>query len=518
MRLPLPGPRDQTSLATLYDRATAGQRIHRETRLRPSLIQKLLHDPFWIWCEYHAPKNEAVDETSRYDLMRYGRGIEHERRWIQSRYPEAVAIRPDFGYDALRNTLRAMIDGAPAIHQPQLWDLANDVYGRADLIVRDDSRASDLGPYHYRVVEIKRALSLKQDYILQAAFYNRTLGFIQGYTPREITIALADTDRNVDVSQRDTELLRAVSKWQNLRSGRIEPEPRRPPDAASSPWRVYANKMIHSRRDLLLLAGVHARERAKLRAAGISRVDDLWSRTEEEVREILGEHHAATAYQVAQAYRTNRPVPKPGRALRIPRAARLLYFDFETSDNTHPTEPPHVYLIGCWDARRDVFVKFLARGAEDEGRIFEEFLDYVGEDVESVRLYHWTDYEIRQMKKVMQRWPRLEGPMDRLIRCCVDLKIRVQEAVFLPVPRFSIKSVAPALGFNWRLAGFGAFESLLCYWDYLETGNPGMAAKAITYNEDDCMAMWHVDQKLARLLAADQRGKTRDLSSMRFRR
>ena len=64
------------------------------------------------------------------------------------------------------------------------------------------------------------------------------------------------------------------------------------------------------------------------------------------------------------------------------------------------------------------------------------------------------------------------------------------------MPSFSIKSVAPALGFNWRQQGFGAFEALVCYWDSIETGDHTLAEKAVRYNEDDCLAMWHVDQKL----------------------
>ncbi len=117
-------------------------------------------------------------------------------------------------------------------------------------------------------------------------------------------------------------------------------------------------------------------------------------------------------------------------------------------------------------------------------------------DVEDTRLYHWTDYEVWQMKAVMRRWPRLEGSLSPLIGSCVDLKRCIQDAVYLPVPRFSIKSVAPALGFNWRQQGFGAYEALLCYWDSIDTGDRALAEKAVRYNEDDCLAMWHVDQKL----------------------
>ena len=484
-------------LRALLDRATGGERVHRRPRLRPSLADKVLRDPFWVWCQYHAPRDEAVNEVGRYEQMRYRRGVEHEDAWVAAHYPDALAIRPDFGHAALVRTLRAMLDGVPAIHQPQLWDLGRDVYGRGDLLVRDDSHGSDLGRYHYRVIEIKRARRLRPAHELQAAFYNRTVGAIQGYTPPRVTVALREAVCPVEVADFGNRMDGAAARWTGLRDGAVEqPEPGRPPKVTDSPWRAYGNRLVQERRDLVLLAGVRAPERAKLRAAGIHRVDELWNRSLGEIEEILGPNHGDAAWRVAQSYRTGQPVPKTGRELRIPRARRPLYFDFETADDAHPTIPPHVYLIGCWDGARDQFVRFLARGPEDEAGMFEEFLDYVGDDVEAARLYHWTDFEIWQMKAVMRRWPRLEGRLRRLMASCVDLKQCIQDAVYLPVPSFALKSVAPALGFNWRQKGFGAYDAMLCYWDFLESGDRSLAEKAVRYNEDDCVAMWHVDQKL----------------------
>ena len=483
-------------LRALLDRATSGERVNRRSRFRPSLVDKVLRDPFWVWCRYHAPPGEAVNEVGRYERMRYRRGIDHENAWVAARYPDALAVRPDFGYEALTRTLRAMLEGVPAIHQPQLWDLGRDVYGRGDLLVRDDSRGSDLGPYHYRVIEIKRARKLRDSFALQAALYNRTVGAIQGYTPDRVTIALREGTRHEEVSGRGKELDRVVSRWRELRDGAVMPEPGPPPRAAESPWRVYGNKLVHERQDLVLLAGVGAPQRARLRAAGIHRVDELWRRPPEEVNDLLGPHHGAVAYRTAQSYRTGEPIAKAGHELRIPRAERRLYFAFGISDDVHPTMPPHVYLIGCRDGAKRQCVEFFARGAGEEPEIFDAFIDYVGDEVERSRLYHWTDYEIMQMKAVMLRWPRLAGPLTRLMGSCVDLKQCIQDAVYLPVPRFSLASVAPALGFNRRQSGFGVIESMLCYWDYLDTGNRDMVEKAVRRNRDDCLAMWHVDRKL----------------------
>ena len=100
------------------------------------------------------------------------------------------------------------------------------------------------------------------------------------------------------------------------------------------------------------------------------------------------------------------------------------------------------------------------------------------------------------MAKVGERWPRLSLPLRRLLARCVDLMRVVKSAAYLPVPSFSLKCVAPALGFRWRQEGFGAFEAMVCYWDYLRSGDESAIAKAVAYNADDCRAMWHVDHEL----------------------
>ncbi len=483
------------TLEALIQRATAGKKFNRHTLFRPSLSYYLLKDPFWLWCEHHAPKSAAVDETTRYEELRMQQGVEYEACWVKANFPQAVEIQPSFGFTALKNTFRAMLDGAAAIYQPQLWDLARETYGKGDLLVRDDTKPSDLGPFHYRVVEIKRSKSLQESHALQAAFYTQNIGMLQGYLPREFTVVLKESAEIIGFDTRDADLEAARRLWNALRDGSVTPEMKRPPKAANSPWRHYANQRAHDERDLVLLAGIPKHVRDKLRRAAIQKVDQLWNLRQEKISEIIGARYGEIAYHVAQAYKLDGPILKPQKQLQIPRAKRLLYFDFETSDSVHRSEPPHTYLIGCYDGTRDQLVKFLARGAEDEGRIFSEFLDYVG-DPRDVCLYHWTDFEIHQLRRVARYWPLLAGTIDQVIDKCVDLKEAIQSAVYLPVPSFSIKCVAPALGFHWRQKDIGAYQSMVCYWDYLENRDLFAIDRALIYNQDDCLAMWHVDQEL----------------------
>lgn len=56
-------------LQELLRRATSGQTLNRHVLFYPSLVYPILRDPFWVWCEYHAPQSEAVDETGRLSIV-----------------------------------------------------------------------------------------------------------------------------------------------------------------------------------------------------------------------------------------------------------------------------------------------------------------------------------------------------------------------------------------------------------------------------------------------------------------
>ncbi len=73
---------ERVTVEDLIQRATGGLKFDRHSLFRPSQLYKVLRDPFWVWCQYHAPPSEAVDETSRYDEMRFQLGTEHEQAWV----------------------------------------------------------------------------------------------------------------------------------------------------------------------------------------------------------------------------------------------------------------------------------------------------------------------------------------------------------------------------------------------------------------------------------------------------
>jgi predicted RecB family nuclease len=41
---------------------------------------------------------------------------------------------------------------------------------------------------------------------------------------------------------------------------------------------------------------------------------------------------------------------------------------------------------------------------------------------------------------------------------------------------------------------------MVSYWDYLDGAGDAIMDNVLTYNEDDCRAMWHIDHELTKRL------------------
>lgn len=470
--------------------------MQKERVFKPSLFYRLLKDPFSVWCDYHAPGKEMVEEVSAYELMRQQVGYEYEEKWVKEHYPNAVKIRPDWGFKALENTCRAMLKGVSTIHQASLWVLPDDFCGKADLLVRCDDAPSDLGNYHYRVEEIKNSKEVSEYHRLQVGFYNMMLGKIQGYMPDSTTVALKDKEEQVvftdDLSR---EINNNLILWHSIRDGKNKPLPNKF-NATASPWRLYANKILMETMDLTLVPDIGPATRDKIiKVLNKNSLTEFHDMPFEQIIDALKDFCDTEAfYYYVQAYKSSKPVIKPQIKLTIPRRQKHLYLDFETSDDVCPTEPPHVYLIGLWDADENKYMYFLAMGAGDEKRIFRELIDYVGDPADTC-IYHWASFETETItNEVMVRHPELTNDLQKIVDACIDLKEVVKQQVYVPVPNYSIKFVAPFLGFKWRHKDVDAFQSMVLYWDYLKDKKKKTIQKVLDYNEDDCRAMVHVDK------------------------
>lgn len=479
----------------LIKRATGNKKINSSKLFRPSDFYKLLNDPFWIWCQFHAPQEERKEEIDRHRDLLMQKGVDFEERWLKKTYPRAVEVKAKHGIEAIKETLNLMVRGEDVIYQPHLCLLEKEIYGKGDLLVKSRQASSDLGNYCYIVKEVKHSKKVKNYHTLQAGIYNYILGVIQGFTPSEVSIVLKDSEETISYAKLGEEIDNHLSYWRDIRDNREKPEPKKI-DETDSPWRAYTNKILIENYDLTLLPDVGPATRKSMRnKLQIKNIKDLENYTKGQLMDLLGTDLGQKTFSHSLAYQLKKPIPVDKKINKNEMNKRIFYFDFETSDEVHPSEPSHVYLIGVWGKETSAFKYFLARGKQDEEKIFSEFLKYIG-NLDDVVLYHWSSYEIGEIDEIIKQYPKLASRLAELRNVCVDLKEVVKNNFYIPVPDYSIKKVAPFLGFSWRQEGVNAFESMVLYWDWLENQQKEIIQKVIDYNEDDCKAMVYIDEKL----------------------
>ena len=481
-------------LQTLFNTLSAGRTPGKED-FNASRMFSLLEDPFSVWCFFHAPKEEAVPEPNRYENLKIRTDRNARDEWIKQEFPEVIFVSGETETERFQNTLRAMADGAQAIANCVLWNLPKNIYGSANLLVKDNTTPSAFGPYHYRLFQFKRAHDLKEHYALQVSLLNLILGTIQQYTPPVTRVFLKG--HHVDVPYRDHQprLERELTFWRAIRDGKAKPEAHKPPKAAGAPWRVYANKVVAQSKDLLMLPGLNTEMRQCLKINGMFNTDDVARAGLAKLQAILEEPHATNSYYNALAYLHNKPVLREAGHFPPPPKKYNLYFDFEATETFTKDNVSFVYLIGIWDKEKDKYVSFVAKTPQEELSIFEQFYDYI-QDFNDTALYHWTEYEVKKMKNLAQKNPQDAEKLNALCAICYDLKVAVNKAFYLPAPSFSLKAAAPAFGFNWRQDDCGAMDSMVYFTSWLKTGNEDLLNKVLMYNEDDCKAMLDLEQKL----------------------
>ena len=482
-------------LQSLFTTFSAG-RTPGKSDFNASKMFSLLEDPFSIWCFFHAPAEEAVHETNRYENLKVRTDRNARDEWIKQQFPGVVFISGQNDAERFENTLAAMARGDSAIVNAQLWDLPNNVFGGANLLVRCDDAPSIFGPYHYRIHQFKRAHDLKEHYALQVSLLTQILGKIQQYTPAFTRVFLKAKQVDIVLNDHRERLARELDFWRRIRDGQAKPEAHKPPKAAAAPWRVYANKVVAQSKDLLMLPGLNTEMRQCLKINGLFNTDDVARAGLAKLQTILEEPHATDSYYNALAYLYQKPVLRQAGHFPPPDKKYNLYFDFEATETFTKDNVSFVYLIGIWDKEKDKYVSFVAKTPQEERDIFEQFYHYI-EDFSQTVLYHWTEYEVRKMKKMAADAPPEQAAhLQALCNICHDLKVSVNDAFYLPAPSFSLKAAAPAFGFNWRQDDCGAMDSMVYFTNWLKTGNDELLQKVLMYNEDDCKAMLHLETQL----------------------
>jgi uncharacterized protein len=159
-----------------------------------------------------------------------------------------------------------------------------------------------------------------------------------------------------------------------------------------------------------------------------------------------------------------------------------IFFDIESV----PSEDLY-YLMGTL-MRAQGHTSFTYDLAEDhaaEPIMWASFLSRI--EAAHGPIYHYGNYERTSVKKLGERYGD-ERRVERLLDRMIDLEKVLKESAALPLPGYSLKQVAPWIGFSWNTDTQAGDDSMLEYLAWLEDGQRGHLDGILAYNEADCHA------------------------------
>ncbi|MDL5351507.1 bifunctional RecB family nuclease/DEAD/DEAH box helicase [Microbacterium sp. zg-YB36] len=433
----------------------------------------------------------AVEDPEDLTLERAGRlGMAHERRALEAyreKYPNGVVEIPEARStdaaalaDAVQRTQEALRSDAKVIYQAAF--AASDFVGFADFLVRDDATG------RWVVQDTKLARHARVTALMQLAAYVVQLDALGVARADRVELLLGDGTTS-------THAVRDLLPTFRLRRARLlalieDRDVTSGSAGAPIPWGDPRGELgviacgrcatcdleVVAHRDLLLVAGMRPVQRDRMRAGGITTIDQLAAATEAVPRmswdtfaglrtqarlqldSPAGVPEPDPVGEPAQPDETLAPTPIPTFEVVFPQAlgalpmpdAGDLFFDFE-GDPLY-TEGAGTtwgidYLFG-WVDVREQYSALWAHSFAEEKEAFERFLDLIAlqrRERPGMHIYHYAPYEPTHLLQMAARYGVREGDVDRLLRdgVFVDLYPIVRRALRVGSRSYSIKKLEP---------------------------------------------------------------------------
>ena len=451
-----------------------GKRIHATD------LYSLIQCDRQVYLDHHGDRSLRV-EADAYQAWLRKQGQEHEAQVIQA----LEVHKPPYTYDNLdigfEITLGLMKEGVKTIYQGVLID--GDLVGIPDLLERVEGE-SKLGAWHYRPVDIKSASKSTQGHRLQVMAYCALLEAIQGLRPEGGLMLNAAVEERAAGERYQLETVEfdealfgeQISQAHLLADGR-EPKPFLSSTCGSCAWREVCTPMVEAAGDVSLIPGLHRNVWRELHRMGLGTLAALAEKEPEDILDIkgVGDKTAAQIIQRARALHRNEVIvlARP----ELPPAGCII-FDVESA----PAEGVF-YLMGTLigeEYRTD-----LAESPQDEGHMWWSFIGRMKGTQGPIA--HYGNYERQTVSKLAERHGGAEEA-EALLGRMVDLEKALKECAVLPLRSYSLKSVAPWMGFSWDSEVEGGADSILEYIGWREDGDRAHLKRISDYNRADCIA------------------------------
>ncbi|MFN8658896.1 MAG: TM0106 family RecB-like putative nuclease [Candidatus Obscuribacterales bacterium] len=487
----------------------------------PSDLIVFMESEFASWMDRYsreAPEQTEFsrDETDAALELLQKMGIEHERKYLEQLRAADNDIcvidatnSTTFAHAAAQ-TIEAMHAGREIIYQGALQ--LDNFAGRSDFLIKV-AGASKLGDYHYQVWDTKLSRKAKPYFLIQLCCYAEMLDYIQGVLPEHIGIILGDVSekrfRTQDYIYYYRQLKQTFLEAQANFDPRLMPIPNGMADHRR--WQSEADKILEERDHLSRVANIRSTQIKKLEAAGITTMTELATTNAPTPRKMEETTYATLQTQARLQIESAQLVvpkfellpidpanPRRGLALLPPASPNDVFFDMEGY--------PYVdggleYLFGASYHHQPtghlLFRPFWGHTHEDEKRAFEKFIDWVyalWQTDKSMHIYHYADYEISALRRLMGRHASREQEVDDLLRneVFVNLFAVVRQGMQVGTPSYSIKKIEQLYRPKRDTDVANAVDSIIFYQKWLEEPDGTDVETSLTlqqiqdYNRDDC--------------------------------
>ena len=468
-------------------------------------------------------------------------GDAHEQRMLDAliaRHGDGVVqIDRPGGYsppalrDAHRRTLDAIAAGADVIYQGAFYD--GRFLGFCDFLIRHTDQD---GNAEYAVYDTKLSRHARVPALLQLAAYADQLLAAGVRIAADAYLVLGDDTRTshrvADIVPVYRHRRRRLEQILTEHLNQDEPVAWGDPRYSVNLRSDLVAAEVRNTRDPILVAGLSITQRARLRTAGISTLDqlaELSARTT--VPGISGQALSRLRMQAGAQLtqeRTGQPfyqVYQPDALAALPQpSAGDVFFDFEGDPlwaEDGSTDWGLEYLFGLVEApdgssthslhTQAVFRSFWAHDRAQERRALLGFLGYITERrrrFPDMHIYHYAPYEKTALLRLAGRHGVGEREVDELLRenVLIDLYPLVRKAIRVGAPSYSIKKLEP-LYMGERLRGgevTTAGDSIVEYARHthlVEIGDHQQARQVLAsiadYNRYDCDSTLYLRDWLA---------------------
>ena len=209
--------------------------------LTATIVSRYITSPFEIYCNKFVPEEEK-DTIGKYQQLLFERGKEHETHTVKDKYPGITSVPFATREEGFKLALESMSLGTDIMHGMPIFYLPDGLVGEVDVLEKSKSKGSIFGKYHYTIKEIKLAKNIREDHVIQGAFYNHMLGKIQGVTPETFHLINRDGEEIAyQYSEYEELLLESIEGTRKILTRKEHVSPTY--GSCGFPWESYCNRL-----------------------------------------------------------------------------------------------------------------------------------------------------------------------------------------------------------------------------------------------------------------------------------